>query len=413
MTTAGLLMPHKHTGPAVKVRYIILQVNINGLRNKLEELKLLIHDTHADIITVQETKLTPKAKTPKIHNFTSVRTDGLHGAGGGLITLVGDNITFTTTDIPSTINTHNIELQMVRVHINNTEHITISNIYIPPDDHRGQLMADVISNSDHMTLNTNTPARVPGTTLQRTSSADITTVSDALCGRTSWTTQHALLSDHLPIIATVNVRHDCRLRQSRRTVANCRKADWTQFAEYTGSAFAQTAVPTGMHTADRVFTGIILMADGRNIPGSRMHGGCGLLPEDMVCRVTQRGNMGRVNTCDPALKLLDEEITSDIQKHKQNIWKEHLDAHWDHRHNTHTLWGTVRGLSGRAPPHTLNTSMAFDGKMATTPTHLANCFTGQFAGTVKHAKQADTLTERHTTYGDTTLHSLLLRSKRL
>ena len=46
---------------------IILQVNINGLRNKLEELKLLIHDTHADIITIQEAKLTPKAKTPKIH----------------------------------------------------------------------------------------------------------------------------------------------------------------------------------------------------------------------------------------------------------------------------------------------------------------------------------------------------------
>ena len=113
---------------------IILQVNINGLRNKLEELKLLIHDTHADSITIQETKLTPKAKTPKIHNFTAVRTDGLHKAGGGLITLIRDNITFTTTDIPSTINTHNTELQMVKVHINNTKHIIIANIYIPPRD---------------------------------------------------------------------------------------------------------------------------------------------------------------------------------------------------------------------------------------------------------------------------------------
>ena len=74
---------------------IIRQVNINGLRNKLEELKLLIHDTHADIITIQETKLTPKAKTPKIHNFTAVHTDRLHKAGGGLITLIRDNITFT------------------------------------------------------------------------------------------------------------------------------------------------------------------------------------------------------------------------------------------------------------------------------------------------------------------------------
>ena len=64
---------------------IKLQVNINGIKNKLEELKLLIHDTHADIITIQETKL----------------ADRFHKAGGGLITLIGDNITFTTTVIPS------------------------------------------------------------------------------------------------------------------------------------------------------------------------------------------------------------------------------------------------------------------------------------------------------------------------
>ena len=54
----------------------------------------------------------------------------LHKAGGGLITLIRDNITFTTTDIPSAINTHNTELQMVKVHINNIKHITIANIYI-------------------------------------------------------------------------------------------------------------------------------------------------------------------------------------------------------------------------------------------------------------------------------------------
>ena len=113
---------------------IILQVNINGIKNKLEELKLLIHGTHADIIKIQETKLTPKAKTPKVHNLTTVRMDRLHKAGGGLISLIRDNITFTTTDIHSTINTHNTELQMVMVHTNNTKHITIANIYIPPRD---------------------------------------------------------------------------------------------------------------------------------------------------------------------------------------------------------------------------------------------------------------------------------------
>ena len=116
-----------------------------------------------------------------------------------------------------------------------------------------------------------------------------------------------------------------------------------------------------------------------------MHSNCRLLPEDIVCKITQRNNIRRANTCDPALKLLNEEITSDIQKHKQNIWNEHLDAHWDHRHNTHTLWKTIHGLSNRAPPHTLNTCITFNNKIATTPTHIANYFTKQFTNTVKHA----------------------------
>ena len=89
-----------------EINLIILQVNINGIKNKLEELKLLIYDTHADSITVQETKLTPKANTPKVHNFTTVRADRLHKAGGELIAHIRDHITITTTYISSTINTH-------------------------------------------------------------------------------------------------------------------------------------------------------------------------------------------------------------------------------------------------------------------------------------------------------------------
>ena len=97
------------------------------------------------------------------------------------------------------------------------------------DDHRGQLIADVFQNSDHITLNTNTPTRVPNTTLQQTSSPDITTVSNTLYNRTSWTTQYPLSSDHLLIITTINIRHDYRLQQNRRTFTNYKKADWTEF----------------------------------------------------------------------------------------------------------------------------------------------------------------------------------------
>ena len=275
---------------------------------------------------------------------------------------------------------------MVKVHINNTKHITIANIYIPPrdttsthyktadtdiqhciqyitniphsvltgdvnahstlwhsytDDHRGQLIADdVISNSDHITLNTNTPTRVPNTTLQQTSSPDITTVSNTLYNRTSWTTQHALSSDHLPIITTINIRHDYRLQQNRRTFSNYKKADWTQFTKDTESAFAQTTIPTNIHTANRIFTNIILMADKQNIPKGKMHSNCRLLPEDIVCKITQRNNIRRANTCDPALKLLNEEITSHIQKpqtkHMEGALRRSLGSHAQHTH-THSL----------------------------------------------------------------------------
>ena len=61
------------------------------------------------------------------------------------------------------------------------------------------------------------------------------------------------------------------------------------------------------------------MADKYNIPKGKMHSNCRLLSEDIVCKMAQRSNIRRANTCDPALKFLNEEITSDIKKQKTNI----------------------------------------------------------------------------------------------
>ena len=159
------------------------------------------------------------------------------------------------------------------------------------------------------------PNRVRNTTVHQTSSPDITTLSNTLYNRTSWTTQHTLSSDHLPIITTINIRHDYRLQQIRRTFTNLMQADWTQFTEYTESGFAQTTI----HTANIICINIILMADKRNIREGEMLNSCRLLPDHIVCKTTQRNNIRRANTYDPALKL-----SNDI--HKQSICKEHLYA---------------------------------------------------------------------------------------
>ena len=134
----------------------------------------------------------------------------------------------------------------------------------------------------------------------------------------------------------------------------------------TESAFPQATIPTNIHTANIIFTNIILMADNHNISNGNMHIICRLLPDHIVCKISQRNNIRRVNTCDPALNLLNDESTSDIHKHKQNLWKEHLYAHWDYRHNTHILWKTIHGLSNRGSPPTLITSITFNKKITTT-----------------------------------------------
>ena len=145
---------------------------------------------------------------------------------------------------------------MGKVHINNINLITIANIYIPPrdststyyktadtdiqhciqyitsilhsvlteyvnahhtlrhsytDDHRGQLIiTDVISNLEHITLNTNTPTRVSNTTLQQTSSPDITTVSTTLYNRTHRGQLNTHYHQTIYPFTTINIREDYR-----------------------------------------------------------------------------------------------------------------------------------------------------------------------------------------------------------
>ena len=121
--------------------------------------------------------------------------------------------------------------------------------YSHTNDHRGQLISDIISNSEHIILNTDTPTRVPHTRLQQATSPDITTISTTLYNRTTWHTIHALNSDHLPIITTINTRTKYKLQQNRHTFTNYRKTNWTQSTTDTEVAFSDIQPPPDIHTA--------------------------------------------------------------------------------------------------------------------------------------------------------------------
>ena len=128
------------------------------------------------------------------------------------------------------------------------------------------------------------------------------------------------------------------------------------------------------HTGRQSMMCLLMMCSKHNITKGKMPNTSRLLPEHIVCKITQRDNIRRANPCDPALKPLNHEITSDISLHKQNLGKEHLNANWDHRHNTHTLWKTIHGLSNRAAPTPQNCTITFNKKITTSPKNIVNCF---------------------------------------
>ena len=267
------------TGPdRLNIRHLKHQLNINSITNKHEELKLLVTELQPDIITIQETKLKKHNKTPQIPTYSAIRTDRANGKGGGLLTYIKHNITFSDTKIPNFINPINTELQIIQLHITHKKIYTIANIYIPPrnttspdhatcdaditsciqyitnlpnsiisgdinahspiwhshtTDHRGDLIADLLGNSDHITQNTNTHTRLPFAANQRPTSPDITSITTNLYNRTHWETLNALNSDHLPILTTINTRTNFRLQQNRQTYTNYNKANWQNFTTET------------------------------------------------------------------------------------------------------------------------------------------------------------------------------------
>ena len=399
----------------------ILQININGVTNKIHELENTARQHKIDIILIQETWLTNKHKTPKITGYTGHRKDReTNQKGGGLLTYIKDNITHTPLNNPQDIDSTHIELLTTKIHFTKNKHLHVSNIYIPPrssqtqdedqhinaclahvltmqnsilagdinahsdlwysptQDHRGRVIADYLQNSEHLILNTDTRTRRPNNSLQQDTSPDITTIHNSLYNRAQWETLTKLNSDHLPILTTLHTRTKFRLTQGRRCYTNYRKANWTDFTEEIETALANTAPPTDVHNANTILTNIILQADKHNIPKGKVNDKHRLIPDDIRQKIDERNRRREIDPRDPTLSVLNDEIEKDLQKHKAKIWIDHVEKDWDYRTNARTFWSTLAGLNNKKNTHTNNITIDFNNKTATTHKEIATAFTKQF-----------------------------------
>ena len=101
----------------------------------------------------------------------------------------------------------------------------------PTKDHRGELIKDILLNSNYITQNTNTPTRLQLNQTQQPTSSGSTTASTDLHYCTSWQTIHSFTSDHSTLITTLSIYHKTKTAHSHftKTITNYQKADWISF----------------------------------------------------------------------------------------------------------------------------------------------------------------------------------------
>ena len=135
------------------------------------------------------------------------------------------------------------------------------------------------------------------------------------------------------IFATINIRSDYRLQKT----ANIYRLQESRLDKISRRHRVRFLSYHNAHQhtyCQYNFKDIILMAEKHNIPTCKMHSYCRLLLDHILCRIRQRDNMRRANTCDLTLNLLIEEITSDKHKHTygRNIWMRTLRSQAQHTH---------------------------------------------------------------------------------
>lgn len=236
----------------------------------MKELRQLTTILKPDLICLQETFLKPN-KQLKFPGFTTLRKDRKELRGGILI-LIKENIKFHEINT----NSEN-EYQSIQILLENSETITIKNVYCSPTEdilkyqeifenisnktiivgdfnahhtiwgchdtnRRGQTMENFINQNNLTFLNTGTPTFYKNNTIP--SAIDLTISTNNIAQKINWYVHNSNLgSDHHPIVITYNEKP--LYENSFVPKWKFTKANWEKFAELCRSnltpiTFAQT-----------------------------------------------------------------------------------------------------------------------------------------------------------------------------
>jgi exonuclease III len=239
------------------IRPRVLQWNCDGINTKMAELAVVAN--RADIVLVQETKLTVNDNTPQLEEYNTARQDR-HGSGttlargGGLIAFIRKGLHYKAEMVRSS---RFVEIQRITIWRGRKRTWSIYNVYLPPVredrataeaevvrsalhsieltpdvlvcgdfnahserwDHkagrneRAELIEDWMDRHEMTTLNDGSATRFTRDDRSvNCSTPDLTICRVSHMERYEWEALHMLSSDHLPILVqwTTRIPHNGR-----------------------------------------------------------------------------------------------------------------------------------------------------------------------------------------------------------
>jgi exonuclease III len=264
----------------------IMQWNCNGVRTKKAELEQVLARHRVDVCLLQESKLSPGDASPKFHGYAVIRRDrqceagARRVAGGGLLTLVKDDVPFTR--LPQLAAEPGGILEDLSVGIIARRGLTlrVCNVYCPPvrlipgetrtvgfkvdrlptgdkvlvagdlnahaglwdfvqpEDEMGAQLTEWMADTGMMTVNNGGATRINPAT-GGLSAPDVTVMHASWASRVTWTVDAEVGSDHAAILTVLEMVTDgISEPEEQRCAWNWQKADWDSYLRQTEEELA-------------------------------------------------------------------------------------------------------------------------------------------------------------------------------
>lgn len=288
-----------------KTPLVILQLNCNSIRFKINEIVNYMSKRDVKIAAIQETKLDNSIDID-VPGYYLMRCDR-NTHGGGLAFIIHNDVQYHSMQNLPPVSANDQTFEQLGITVTmGTDVLHLVNVYIPPvsscpsgyiadishllelndciilgdmnahhnswdtyvpENTRGYDFVDQVDISNFGFLNDSSPTR---STSQCISAPDLTLVSSELLHCTDWSVDPSLGSDHLPILVSVSRHLNIEKDKSKHSsYMNFVKANRDGFREYIETKIEKVPPPRKIHVAEKTLRGIVNKAAHRFIPAGK------------------------------------------------------------------------------------------------------------------------------------------------